>query len=76
MKTILTDIKNILAIFVIGCTMIFYMGVTFLHIKPDPDIKTNINALAVMAMGYFFIASSSSSKKDETINELSKKNNN
>ena len=73
MKTILSDIKNILALFIISCTMAFYMGVTFLDIKPDPEIKTNMNALAIMAAGYFFIASSSSAKKDDTINELSKK---
>lgn len=75
MKKVFSDIKNILALFIVGCTMIFYMGVTFLEIKPDPDIKTNMNALAIMAAGYFFIASSSSAKKDETINELSKNNN-
>lgn len=40
MKKVFSDIKNILALFIIGCTMIFYMGVTFLEIKPDPDIKT------------------------------------
>lgn len=72
MKIISENIKPILAIMILLLGFGYFYMTTLLQINNESDVKMAIFGLMTASAGYYFGSSTGGTKKDETINELSK----
>jgi len=72
MKTLNDNIKPILAAFVNIMGFTYYFVCLFSHTKPDPQIIIAVVGTMSVVNSYYFGSSTGTSKKDDTIQELSK----
>lgn len=75
MKWISDHIKSILAIMAVAFCFAYFMTTTVAGIKANDQIVIALVAFANVILGYYFGTTQGSAKKDETINELTKKQN-
>lgn len=73
MKIVRENIKPIIVLSIMLYVMIMQGCSTFLHIELDPDIKSFLNMIFIMAISYYIGSTTGQAKKDEIINELTKK---
>lgn len=74
MKVSTDNFKAILAMMIIILGFIYFFAITFFDTaNEDPQIIIAVVGLMGVASGYYYNSTHSSSKKDETINELTKK---
>lgn len=69
------NVKSVLALMVIAFCFAYFMTTTLADIKPNDQIVIALVAFANVILGYYFGTTQGSAKKDETINELTKKQN-
>lgn len=72
MKYVADHIKSIIALTIIVSGIGYFYITTLAHISPNDQIVIAIVAFINMVLGYFFGTTQNSSKKDDTIQELSK----
>jgi len=75
MKYLADHIKAILAMLVVILGFAYFFLSTFLNVKPNDQIIIAIVGSMTTALGYYFGSNTGSSKKDDTIQELTKKQN-
>lgn len=80
MKTIRENIKPIIVLSIMFWVMLIYGVYSIAPIidptieaKLDPDLKSFMQMIFIMAIGYYISASTGQAKKDETINNLIEK---
>lgn len=73
MKTISDNIKSIIAIIVVISSFTYFFVVSFTGIKADNQVLIAIVGTLGIVTGYYFGTSQGSQKKDEIINDLTKK---
>jgi predicted ABC-type exoprotein transport system permease subunit len=73
MKIIMTNIKPLLAIFILLLGFAYYFINLFNHTKPNDQILIAIVSLTSQVTAYYFGASTGNTKKDETIQRLSER---
>lgn len=75
MKYVSEYIKPILALIIVLLGFTYYFVNLFNHTNPNDQILIAIVSLTSSVTAYYFGASTGTSKKDETISDLAKKNN-
>lgn len=73
MKYLSDNVKTILAIVIVILGFTYYFVNLFNNTKPNDQILIAIVALTTQVVNYYFGNTSGNVKKDETINELTKK---
>lgn len=73
MKYLSNNIKPILAIFVNTMGFLYFFVCLFSRVKPDAQIIMAVVNLMITVNAYYFASSQGAAKKDELIQDLSKK---
>lgn len=73
MKQISNHIKPVIALMIVVLSFAYFFINMFNHTKPNDQILIAVVGMCGTVIGYYFGTSTGNSKKDETIQELAKK---